>query len=305
MSAMVPIDPTRTVKTTTLRACKAAARPIVAITAYDTPSARIVDEAGVDVILVGDSLGMTVLGFDSTLPVTLEDMVRHTAAVVRGTKRALVVADMPFMSFQVTAEDALRAAGRLLAEGGAAAVKLEGGTHVAPTVSKLVQSGIPVMGHAGLTPQSVHQLGGYKTQARDAEAATVLLDDCAALEEAGAFALVLECIPAELAEMASEQLAIPTIGIGAGAGCDGQVQVLHDLLGLGGEFMPGHAKRYADVGALIHEAVAAYSDEVRDGGFPAEEQTTHMDPSELESVRSRQARRLGSLGHIGRTNRKA
>ena len=166
MSAMVPIDPARAVTTTALRACKAARRPVVMITAYDTPSARLADEAGVDAILVGDSLGMTVLGFDSTLPVTLDDMVRHTAAVTRGAKRALVVADMPFMSFQVSAEDALRAAGRLVAEGGAAAVKLEGGAHTAPTVRRLVQAGIPVMGHVGLTPQSVHQLGGYKVQGR-------------------------------------------------------------------------------------------------------------------------------------------
>jgi len=302
MSAMVPIDPARAVTTTALRAMKAAGRPIVMITAYDTPSARFADEAGVDVILVGDSLGMTVLGFDSTLPVTLDDMVRHTAAVSRGTTRALVVADMPFMSFQVSAEDALRAAGRLLAEAGAAAVKLEGGRHVAPTASRLVQSGIPVMGHVGLTPQSVHQLGGHKTQAKEADAAVALLEDCIALEEAGAFAIVLECIPMELAAMASERAVVPTIGIGAGVGCDGQVQVFHDLIGLSGELLPRHAKRYADAGLLIRDAVSTYTEDVRSRVFPAEEQTTHMDPSELESVRRDHLERLRALG---RTKRKA
>jgi 3-methyl-2-oxobutanoate hydroxymethyltransferase len=299
MSAMVPMDPARAVTTTALSAMKSAQRPIVMITAYDTPSARLVEEAGVDVILVGDSLGMTVLGFDSTLPVTVDDMVRHTAAVTRATKRPLVVADMPFMSFQVSEEDALRAAGRLIAEGGAAAVKLEGGAHVAPTVRRLVQAGIPVMAHVGLTPQSVHQLGGYKVQAKEAAAAAALIDDCLALEEAGAFAIVLECIPAELATLVSRQLAVPTIGIGAGEGCDGQVQVFHDLIGLGGEFLPRHARRYADAGSIIREAVAAYADDVRDHAFPSEDQTTHMDAATLESVRSKRGRRLRRVSGSG------
>jgi len=299
MSAMVPIDPARTVTTTALRAMKDAQRPIVMITAYDTPSARLVDEAGVDAILVGDSLGMTVLGFDSTLPVTVDDMVRHTAAVARGAKHALLVADMPFMSFQVSEQDALRTAGRLVAEGGAAAVKLEGGAHVAPTVRRLVQAGIPVMGHVGLTPQSVHQLGGYKVQAREAEAAATLIDDCLALQDAGAFAVVLECIPAELAALVTRELAIPTIGIGAGEGCDGQVQVFHDLLGLGGDFLPRHARRYADVGALVREAVTAYADDVRDRSFPGEEQSTHMDAGALEAVRTARGRRLRRVSGSG------
>lgn len=299
MSAMVPIDPARAVTTTALRAMKASQRPIVMITAYDTPSARLVDEAGVDAILVGDSLGMTVLGFDSTLPVTVDDMVRHTAAVTRGARRALVVADMPFMSFQVSEEDALRAAGRLVAEGGAAAVKLEGGVHVAPTVKRLVQAGIPVMGHVGLTPQSVHQLGGYKVQAREAEAAANLIDDCLALQDAGAFAVVLECIPAELAALVSRELDIPTIGIGAGEGCDGQIQVFHDLLGLGGDFLPRHARRYADVGALVREAVTAYADDVRDRAFPGEDQSTHMDAATLESVRAARGRYLRRVSGSG------
>lgn len=292
MSTAVPIDPARKITTTALRAMKAARRPIVMITAYDAPSARLVDAAGVDAILVGDSLGMTVLGFDSTLPVTLDDMVRHTAAVVRGTKRALVVADMPFMSFQISPEEALRAAGRLVAEGGAAAVKVEGGTHIAPTVKKLVQAGIPVMGHVGLTPQSVNQLGGYKVQAKEATAAAELIDDCLALQDAGAFSVVLECIPAELAALVTQELEIPTIGIGAGEGCDGQVQVFHDLLGLGGEFVPRHARRYADAASLICEAVQSYGNDVRDGVFPGEEQSTHMDAGTLESVRSTRGRHL-------------
>ncbi len=267
MSAMAPIESARTVTTTTLRAYKTAAQPIVMVTAYDTPSARLVEEAGVDVVLVGDSLAMTVLGYGSTLPVTLDDMVRHTAAVVRGVTRTLVVADMPFMTFQISAEEALRAAGRLLAEGGATAVKLEGGVHVASTVRRLTEAGIPVMGHVGLTPQSVHQFGGYRVQARDEEGAAALVDDCLALQEAGAFAIVLECIPGDLAAKVTGMLEIPTIGIGAGPACDGQVQVFHDLLGLGGEFVPKHARRYADVGAVIRDAVRAYSADVRDGSF--------------------------------------
>jgi len=274
----------RSVTTSTFRARKAASQRIVMVTAYDTSSARLVDAAGVDAILVGDSLGMTVLGYDSTLPVTLADMLRHTAAVVRGTKRALVIADMPFMSFQICAEDALRNAGRLMSEAGAGAVKLEGGVVAAETVRKLTSAGIPVMGHVGLTPQSVHQLGGYRVQAKEADSAEALLDDCRALQDAGAFAVVLECIPAELAELASTMLAIPTIGIGAGAGCDGEVQVFHDILGLGGEFKPRHAKRYAEIGAAVREAVEAYADEVRAGAFPAEEQTTHMDAAAFAEV---------------------
>ncbi|HEX9092558.1 MAG TPA: 3-methyl-2-oxobutanoate hydroxymethyltransferase [Coriobacteriia bacterium] len=277
------------VTTATFRARKAAGQRIVMVTAYDTPSARLVDEAGVDSILVGDSLGMTVLGFDSTLPVTLDDMVRHTAAVARGAKRALVVADMPFMSFQVSPEEALRNAGRLMAEGAAGVVKLEGGAAVAETVARITAAGIPVMGHVGLTPQSVHQLGGYKVQAKEAAAALALLEDCRALQDAGAFAVVLECIPAELAAVASGELTIPTIGIGAGAGCDGEVQVFHDLLGLGGEFVPRHAGRYADLGQEIRSAVSKYAEDVRAGTFPGEAQTTHMDARALEELRAGRA----------------
>ncbi|MDO8916129.1 MAG: 3-methyl-2-oxobutanoate hydroxymethyltransferase [Coriobacteriia bacterium] len=282
----------RPVTTAVFRARKAAHQRIVMITAYDTASARLVDEAGVDAVLVGDSLGMTVLGFDSTLPVTLEDMVRHTAAVVRGTRRALVIADMPFMSFQISPEDALRNAGRLMAEGGAGAVKLEGGASVAATVERITGAGIPVMGHVGLTPQSVHQLGGYKVQAKEAVSAAALLEDCRALQEAGAFAVVLECVPAELAGLASAELDIPTIGIGAGAGCDGEVQVYHDLLGLGGDFTPRHAKRYAQLGEAVVSAVSAYADDVRAGSFPAEAQSTHMAPRALEELQAMRAKKV-------------
>lgn len=272
------------VTTTDLAAMKAAGDPIVMITAYDAPAARLVEAAGVDVVLVGDSLGMTVLGYDSTLPVTMDDMLRATAAVARATRRVLVVADMPFMSYQVSAEEALRNAGRLLAEAGAHAVKLEGGVAVADLVGLMTDAGIPVMGHVGLTPQSVNVFGGYKLQGRDTESALSLVEDCLALEAAGAFAIVLELVPAELAALVSEELTIPTIGIGAGGGCDGQVQVFHDVLGLG-TFTPKHAKRYAEVGIAITKAVAAYAADVRAAAFPGEKHLSHLDAeviSELE-----------------------
>ena len=264
------------VTTTRLVEMKAAGEPIVMITAYDTPGARLASSAGVDAILVGDSLGMTVLGYESTLPVTMDDMVRATAAVTRGASGALVVADMPFMSYQASLEDAVRNAGRLLAEGGAQAVKLEGGAAVADLVEVLVTAGIPVMGHVGLTPQSVNVFGGYKTQGRDTDGALALVEDCVALEAAGAFSIVLELVPAELAELVSEELTIPTIGIGAGAGCDGQVQVFHDLLGLG-DFTPRHARRYAEIGAAIERAIGAYAADVRSRSFPTEKQLSHLD----------------------------
>ena len=274
------------VTTTTLSDMKVAGDPIVMVTAYDTPSARLAEEAGVDAILVGDSLGMTVLGYDSTLPVTLDDMLRHTAAVVRGTSRALIIADMPLLTFQVSPEEAIRNAGRILAETGATAVKLEGGVTIAPTVERMVAAGIPVMGHIGLTPQSVNVVGGYKVQGRETDSAIALVQDALALEAAGAFAVVLELVPAELAAIISEEVSIPTIGIGAGGGCDGQVQVFHDLLGLG-TFMPKHAKRYADVGDAIRSAIGAYAAEVRSGAFPAEENLSHLDADvvgELETA---------------------
>lgn len=258
--------------------------PIPMVTAYDYTSALLADRAGIPMILVGDSMAQTMLGFEDTLPVTVDDMVRHTAAVVRGTERAFVVADMPFMSYQASVSDALRNAGRLLKEGGAQAVKLEGGTAAVETVRALNEAGVAVMGHLGLTPQSVHQLGGYGVQGKTSAAARALVDAALELEGAGAFALVLELIPAELASEVSDRLTIPTIGIGAGGACDGQVQVWHDLLGLSVDFTPRHAARYAEVGEIVVDALRRWADEVRAGGFPTEAQTTHIkEPLDLGS----------------------
>ena len=261
---------------TELKVMKQRGEKIPMLTAYDYPTARLVEQAGVPIILVGDSLGMVVLGYDSTVPVTMEDMIHHTKAVVRGTERAIIVADMPFLSYQVSVEDALRNAGRLLKETGATAVKLEGGREVADTVRRIVAAGIPVMGHLGLTPQSVNQLGGYRLQGKTPAAAAKLLDDAKALEAAGAFAIVLETIPARLAEKVTQQLETPTIGIGAGPFCDGQVQVLHDFLGIFQEFVPRHAKQYAQVGVAIHEAVTTYAADVQAGAFPTAKESFGM-----------------------------
>ena len=254
------------------------------ITAYDYPTARLVDEAGIPMILVGDSLGMAVLGYDSTLPVTMEDMLHHIKAVARGTQRALIVGDMPFMSYQSDVPTAIRNAGRLLQEGGAQTVKLEGGEAVAETVRRIVECGIPVMGHIGLTPQSVNQLGGYKVQGKTPKAAARLLRDAQALEEAGAFAVVLETVPAPLGRLISQRLSIPTIGIGAGVDCDGQVQVVHDMLGLFTDFLPRHAKRYALLAETTSEAVGRYAQEVREGTFPTERESFSMDESVLAEL---------------------
>jgi 3-methyl-2-oxobutanoate hydroxymethyltransferase len=250
---------------------------IVMMTCYDYPSARLLEAAGVDILFIGDTLGMVVLGYDTTVPVTMEEMLHHTKAVVRGSSRAHVLADMPFMSYQTSPEDALRNAGRLLKEGGAQSVKLEGGVRVADTVRFIVDAGIPVMGHIGLTPQSINQLGGYKVQGKTPAAAVRLVNDALALEQAGAYAVVLECVPAPLAQTISERLTVPTIGIGAGPHCDGQVQVFHDLLGLFDDFVPKHAKRYADLGSRITEAVRAYAGEVRAGHFPTEKESFGVD----------------------------
>ena len=243
----------------------------VMLTAYDALTAGALEEAGVPVLLVGDSLGMVVLGHDSTLPVTVDDVVHHTAAVRRGTRRALVVADLPFMSYQVSTEDGMRAAGRLLQEGGAHAVKLEGGGRAVELTARLVEAGVPVMGHLGLTPQSVHRLGGFKVQGRDEAAAEQLLADAHALQRAGAFAIVLEAVPATLAERVTRALAVPTIGIGAGAGTDGQVLVVTDLLGLGTGRRPRFVKAYADLNVVIADAVKTFASEVADGVYPDEE----------------------------------
>ncbi len=261
------------VRTSKLMDMKQAGEPIVCVTAYDYTMARLVDEAGIPVVLVGDSLGNVVLGYDSTIPVTLDDVLHHTRAVVRGAKDALIVADMPFMTYSVSVEEALRNAGRLLQEGGAQAVKLEGGAFVADTVRRLTETGIPVMGHLGLTPQSVHQLGGYRVQGRTADQARRLLDDALAVEDAGAFAIVLETVPGNVAQAVTSRLTIPTIGIGAGPGCDGQIQVLHDILGLGTRQLR-HAKRFAELNAAMLDALRAYRDEVSARSFPTAEHTT-------------------------------
>ena len=257
---------------------------IATLTAYDYSTARIVDDAGIPLILVGDSLGMVVLGYESTIPVTMEDMLHHTKAVVRGAKRALVVGDMPFMTYHVSMEDALRNAARFIQEAGSQAVKLEGGVAVSEKVRRIVQCGIPVMGHIGLTPQSVNQLGGFKVQGKTPEAAIALLKDAQALEEAGAFAIVLEAVPAQLATLITSKLSIPTIGIGAGAGCDGQVQVINDLLGSFADFVPRHAKQYVKLTDIIHNAVTEYHKEVKAGSFPTDKQSSFVDERVLTGL---------------------
>ena len=257
---------------------------IAMMTAYDYTSARIVEDSGVPLILVGDSLGQVVLGYDSTLPVTMDDMVHHVKAVVRGARKAHIVGDMPFMSYQAGDDDALRNAGRFLKEGGAQSVKLEGGRRVAETASRMVQTGIPVMGHIGLTPQSVNQLGGYKVQGKSADAAAALVEDALALEAAGAYAVVLELVPAPLAKLITERLSVPTIGIGAGVHCDGQVQVIHDLLGLVPDFRPKHARRYAELGEAARAAVAQYVQDVRAQSFPSDSESFTAAPGVLEEL---------------------
>jgi 3-methyl-2-oxobutanoate hydroxymethyltransferase len=254
------------------------------LTAYDYATAKLIDEAGMPLILVGDSLGMVVLGYESTIPVTMADMLHHTKAVVRGTKRALVIGDMPFMTYHASTSDALYNAGRFIQEGGAQAVKLEGGERVAEVVHRVVECGIPVMGHIGLTPQSIHQLGGYKAQGKTPEAASRLLKDARALEEAGAFAIVLETIPAPLARIITQKVSVPTIGIGAGPWCDGQVQVIGDLLGLFTDFVPRHAKQYAKLFNTIKGAVTDYMTEVKAGTFPTGKESSTMDESVLAGL---------------------
>lgn len=267
-----------------LREMKNRGEKIAMITAYDYATARLVEEAGVPMILVGDSLGMVVLGYESTVSVTLEEMIHHTKAVVRGTKRALVVGDMPFMTYNISQEETLRNATRFIQEAGAQAVKLEGGQDIAETVHRLTTTGITVMGHIGLTPQSVYQLGGYKVQGRTPSAAKRLIEDAAALEQAGAFSIVLECVPAELGKIITERVSVPTISIGGGPYCDGQVQVLHDMLGLFAEFVPKHAKLYADLGETIREAVRSYVTEVQNGDFPTEKHSFGMDAKVLAEL---------------------
>jgi 3-methyl-2-oxobutanoate hydroxymethyltransferase len=256
------------------------------LTAYDYVTARMVDEAGMPLILVGDSLGMVMLGYESTIPVTMEEMIHHTKAVVRGTKKALIIGDMPFMSYHISVSDALHNAARFIQEGGAQAVKLEGGEVVAEKVRRLVDCGIPVMGHLGLTPQSIHQLGGFKVRGKALEEAKRLLSDARILEEAGAFAVVLECTPAPLSRLITQELTIPTIGIGAGPDCDGQVQVISDILGLYTEFVPKHAKRYARLAEEMKAVVSDYISEVKSGSFPTAEQSYTMDESLIKQLKA-------------------
>jgi 3-methyl-2-oxobutanoate hydroxymethyltransferase len=251
-----------------LRAMKVQGTKIAVLTAYDAGMARLLDRAGIDVILVGDSVGMVVLGYDTTIPVTLDMMVHHTQAVTRGVRRALVVSDLPFLTYQISVEDAMRSAGRLIQEGGASAVKLEGGSRVVEVVRRMNESGIPVMGHLGLTPQSVHVFGGFRQQARDEASACALLADAKALQEAGAFAIVLESIPAALAKQVTASVDIPTIGIGAGPDCDGQVLVSHDAFGMHDGKVPSFARQYEKLGEKLVAAARTYIDEVRTGQFP-------------------------------------
>src|SRR5882672_7838545 len=258
----------RKVRAPDLTLMKARGERIVMLTAYDATMARLLDRAGIDVLLVGDSLGNVILGLDTTIPVTLDEMIHHTRAVTRTASRALVVADMPFLTYQVTAEEAMRNAARLFQEGHAAAVKLEGGRPVADTVRRLTAAGLPVMGHIGLTPQHVHRLGGMRQQARNDEAAQELIRDALALEDAGAFAVVVEAVPDAVAEAVTSRLKIPTIGIGAGPHCDGQVLVSYDVLGLFDTFVPKFVRQYAQLGELIVDATRNYADDVREGVYP-------------------------------------
>jgi len=262
-----------------IRGMKESGEKIAMLTAYDYSTAKLMDEAGIPFILVGDSLGMVTLGYETTIPVTMDEMIHHTKAVVRGTKHALVVGDMPFMTYHVSVEDALRNAARFIQEGGAQAVKLEGGETVADKVKRMVECGMPVLGHIGLTPQSVHQFGGFKVQGRTPEAAVRLLNDARALDEAGVFGIVLETVPAPLSKLITETVSVPTIGIGAGPHCDGQVQVVNDILGLFTDFVPKHAKQYAMLCDVIKGAVSDYMSEVQEQTFPTSKQSYTMDES--------------------------
>ena len=257
---------------------------ITMLTAYDYSTAKIMDEVGIDMILVGDSLGMVMLGYEDTLSVTMEDMIHHGKAVSRGAKNALVVVDMPFMSYQTSVYDAVVNAGRLVKEGGAQAVKLEGGVEFKDHISAIVKASIPVMGHIGLTPQSVNAFGGFKVQGKDELAAKKLIEDAKAVEEAGAFAVVLECVPTKLAELVSNEINIPTIGIGAGAGCDGQVLVYQDMLGMYSDFVPKFVKKYANMRESMEDAFKSYIKEVRDGVFPGKEHGFKIDDSVIEKL---------------------
>lgn len=271
-------------------------KPITMLTAYDYPGAKLVDEAGIDLILVGDSLAMTVLGHPDTVSVTMEEMLHHCKAVARGAERAFLVGDMPFMSYQIDRSEAVRNAGRLLKEGRMDAIKLEGGREVVDTVRAIVNAGIPVMGHLGLTPQTATKLGGFKVQAKTAEAAKRLIDDALALQDAGCFAIVLEAIPAPIAEAVSKKLAIPTIGIGAGVGCDGQVLVFHDVLGLFDRFTPKFVKRYAELHQPIIDAFRTYREEVESRAFPTAAHSFTIPEAELRQLNGHVSKELQLTG---------
>lgn len=274
----------RVYTTSMFRDMKKEREPIVMVTAYDYPSAKLAEEAGAEMILVGDSLGMVVLGYDSTIPVTLEDMLHHTKAVTRAAKKAFVVTDLPFMTYHLGIEETLKNAAKIMQEGLAKAVKLEGGRELSPVIERLVLAGVPVVGHLGLTPQSVHQLGGYKVQGKSMEDAQKLMDDALAVQEAGAFALVLECVPHQLATLISERLEIPTIGIGAGPGCDGQVLVFHDLLQYASSLTPKFVKQYAAVGLEITRGISQYAKEVKSRVFPAMEHSFSMKEETIQHL---------------------
>jgi 3-methyl-2-oxobutanoate hydroxymethyltransferase len=268
-----------------IKSMKQKGERIAMLTAYDYSTAKIVDETGIPLILVGDSLGMVVLGYESTIPVTMDEMIHHTKAVVRGVKRALVIGDMPFMSYHTSIADAQHNAARFIQEGGAQAIKLEGGVTVAEKVRAIVNCGIPVMGHIGLTPQSIHQMGGYKIQGKTPEAARRILEDARALEEAGAFAVLMETVPAPLATLITQKLGVPTIGIGAGPGCDGEVQIVNDILGWYTDFVPKHTKQYIKLADVMSSALNQYYNEVKDGKFPTEAQSFSMDESVLAELK--------------------
>lgn len=268
----------------TLQNAKDNGKKITMLTAYDYSMAKLIDEAGINMILVGDSLGMVMLGYEDTLSVTMEDMIHHTRAVARGAKDAFVVADMPFMSYQTSVYDAVYNAGRLMKEGRAQAVKLEGGREVAEQIRAITKASMPVVGHLGLTPQSLNAFGGFKVQGKSEEAARKLLEDAKIIEEAGAVAIVLECVPAKLAELISKQVKVPIIGIGAGAGCDGQVLVYQDMLAMFGDFKPKFVKQFAPIGDLMKEAFAKYIEEVKTGAFPAQEHTFAISDEMLEKL---------------------
>ncbi len=268
-----------------IQAMKKQGKKITMLTAYDYPMALLEDRAGIDIILVGDSLAMTVLGHENTLPVTMDEMIHHTKAVARGAKHCLILGDMPFMSYNTSEREAIHNAGRFMKEAGADAVKLEGGVGVKEIVRAIVKGGIPVMGHIGLTPQTISMLGGFKVQGKDAQAAQKIIDDALSLQEAGAFSVLLEAVPAPIAKMVTERLTVPTIGIGAGVHCDGQVLVVHDMLGLFDRFTPKFAKKYVNLSEIILKALDAYKEEVIKGEFPTDQHSFHIDEKELGKIK--------------------